>query len=90
MISVAGQMMSPCEEENRAALRKVRAIGYHARLGFGGYGISAMTDEDKAPAPAPKAPTRKKEPASREDRLGEALRANLRRRKAAAKDRKKD
>ena len=44
-----------------------------------------MTQPPENDAPAPRRKAGKPEPGSREDRLADALRANLRRRKAAAK-----
>ncbi len=44
-----------------------------------------MSDDENTSGPAVRKPAAKPEPGSREERLAEALRANLRRRKAAAK-----
>ncbi|WP_300545351.1 hypothetical protein [Maricaulis sp.] len=44
-----------------------------------------MSDTDSTSDPAPRKRAQKPEPGSREDRLADALRANLRRRKSASK-----
>lgn len=79
-----GPKIRDCPGPRRLAIKPVSGLGQKLREDIG------MTGEDRTPDPKSPAKTKGEAPQSREARLGEALRANLRRRKAAAKTRQKD